>query len=125
MAEFHIHGSPDEGFHWRLVTDKKEPLAASRRPYVLKAHCLRGIEIARHGKARVTLYHDAAGRWHWKLVAPNGRTIAHSVDPCTSKEECVEAADRAGKAAVIAVLHDRSTGTRMRQAPRDPDRRFP
>lgn len=36
------------------------------------------------------VYKDKAGEYRWRLVAPNGRSIADSGEGYSSKESCLE-----------------------------------
>lgn len=40
--------------------------------------------------AKFEMYESSNGEWRWRLVAPNGRTIADSGEGYSSKQACQE-----------------------------------
>jgi uncharacterized protein YegP (UPF0339 family) len=40
--------------------------------------------------AKFEMYESSNGEWRWRLVAPNGRTIADSGEGYSSKQSCEE-----------------------------------
>jgi uncharacterized protein YegP (UPF0339 family) len=45
---------------------------------------------------KLTLYQDKAGKWRWRRVAPNGKTVGASSEGYNNRADCVANAQRLG-----------------------------
>jgi len=51
-------------------------------------------KLFRRKPDRTEVYQDAAGKWRWRRIAPNGEIIADSAESYSRKYDAKRAADR-------------------------------
>ncbi|WP_222917770.1 DUF1508 domain-containing protein [Natrinema sp. SYSU A 869] len=88
-------------WHWRLVTDDREVVAASTEPHADAAAATTAIERVRQQASEADLiefenaafqvYEADSGEWRWRLIDEDGNVLADSGEEHTSRREAAEA----------------------------------
>jgi len=98
-GEFEVHPT-DEGWHWRLVTEEREVVAASTDAYAdaAEAEAAVGAVCERVGVADLIEFENAAfqqyesgGRWRWRLIDEDGNVMADSGEDYATRGEVGDA----------------------------------
>ncbi|SEW09642.1 DUF1508 domain-containing protein [Natrinema salifodinae] len=88
-------------WHWRLVTDDREVVAASTEPHADAESATAAIERVRQQASEADLiefenaafqvYEADSGEWRWRLIDEDGNVLADSGEEHTSRNEAAEA----------------------------------
>ncbi|MGQ3410915.1 DUF1508 domain-containing protein [Natrinema sp. LN54] len=88
-------------WHWRLVTDDREVVAASTEPHADAEAATTAIERVREQASEAELiefenaafqvYEADSGEWRWRLIDEDGNVLADSGEEHTSRGEAAEA----------------------------------
>ncbi len=88
-------------WHWRLVTDDRDVVAASTEPHPDAASATDAIERVRQQASEAELiefenaafqvYEADSGEWRWRLIDEDGNVLADSGEEHTSRGEAAEA----------------------------------
>ncbi|WP_265108288.1 YegP family protein [Halosolutus halophilus] len=91
----------ESGWHWRLVTDDREVVAASSDPYADAESASAAIERVREQardaefiefeNAAFRVYESDAGEWRWRLLDEDGTVLADSGAEHASRGDAAEA----------------------------------
>ncbi|WP_049890110.1 DUF1508 domain-containing protein [Natronorubrum sulfidifaciens] len=93
-------GEPTPDWHWRLVTDDREVVAASTEPHPDADTATEAIQRVREQASEADLiefehaafqvYEADSGEWRWRLIDEDGNVLADSGDEHTSRGEAAE-----------------------------------
>ncbi|OAQ54751.1 hypothetical protein HTG_04085 [Natrinema mahii] len=88
-------------WHWRLITDDRDVVAASTEPHPDAASATDAIERVRQQASEAELiefenaafqvYEADSGEWRWRLIDEDGNVLADSGEEHTSRGEAAEA----------------------------------
>jgi len=88
-------------WHWRLVTDDRDVVAASTEPHADAETATTAIERVRQQASEAELiefenaafqvYEADSGEWRWRLIDEDGNVLADSGEEHTSRGEAAEA----------------------------------
>ena len=91
---------PTPDWHWRLVTDDREVVAASTEPHPDADTATEAIQRVREQASEAELiefehaafqvYEADSGEWRWRLIDEDGNVLADSGDEHTSRGEAAE-----------------------------------
>ena len=98
-VEYTDEGGPD--WHWRLVTEDRDVVAASTEPHPDAESATEAIERVREQASEADLiefehaafqvYEADDGEWRWRLIDEDGNVLADSGEEHTSRSEAAEA----------------------------------
>ena len=111
MGTFIIKKTPSGAFNFSLLAANKEKIAVASQVYTTKASCKTGMASVGKNAARCIaedriedqtlknpttktcpkfeVYFDKAGLYRYRLIAPNGESIAMSEEGYKSKSGCL------------------------------------
>ncbi|RKD97922.1 YegP family protein [Halopiger aswanensis] len=95
------NGAATQDWHWRLVTDDREVVAASTEPHADAETATAAIERVREQASEADLiefeeaafqvYEADSGEWRWRLIDEDGNVLADSGEEHASRSEAAEA----------------------------------
>lgn len=94
---FEVYEDAAEEWRWRLRHRNGNILADSGEGYAARGGAIDGITAVREyveDQDNIEVYEDNAGKWRWRLTAPNNEIIADSGEGYASKSGCEDAVDR-------------------------------
>ena len=130
MGKFVIKKTPT-GFNFSLYAANKEKIAVSSQVYTTKSACKKGMEsVGKHAVKCIAedrvedqtlkkpetktcpkfeIYFDKAGLYRYRLIAPNGESIAMSEEGYKSKSGCLNGIKSVANNAIDAAIIDETT----------------
>jgi len=99
-SEFEKYEDKAGEWRWRLIAPNGKIIADSGEGYISESNLEDAMErVKKYMKKADTLdvskgafdvYKDKAGKWRWRLIAPNGKIIADSGEGYSSKQKAVQ-----------------------------------
>lgn len=128
MGKFIIKKTPSGAFNFSLLASNKQKIAVSSQIYTTKGACKKGMESVGKNAQRCIdenrivdltlktpeektcpkfeIYLDKAGMFRYRLIAPNGESLAISEDGCKSKSSCMNGIKSVGVNAINSQIED-------------------
>lgn len=128
MGKFIIKNTPSGAFNFSLLASNKQKIAVSSQVYTTKGACKKGMESVGKNAQRCIdenrivdltlktpeektcpkfeIYLDKAGMFRYRLIAPNGESLAISEDGYKSKISCMNGIKSVGVNAMNSQIED-------------------
>lgn len=128
MGKFIIKKTPSGAFNFSLLASNKQKIAVSSQVYTTKGACKKGMESVGKNAQRCIdenrivdltlktpeektcpkfeIYLDKAGMFRYRLIAPNGESLAISEDGYKSKSSCMNGIKSVGVNAINSQIED-------------------
>lgn len=128
MGKFIIKKTPSGAFNFSLLASNKQKIAVSSQVYTTKGACKKGMESVGKNAQRCIdenrivdltlktpeektcpkfeIYLDKAGMFRYRLIAPNGESLAISEDGYKSKSSCMNGIKSVGVNAMNSQIED-------------------
>ncbi len=128
MGKFIIKKTPSGAFNFSLLASNKQKIAVSSQVYTTKGACKKGMESVGKNAQRCIdenrivdltlktpeektcpkfeIYLDKAGMFRYRLIAPNGESLAISEDGYKSKISCMNGIKSVGVNAMNSQIED-------------------
>ena len=128
MGKFIIKKTPSGAFNFSLLASNKQKIAVSSQVYTTKGACKKGMESVGKNAQRCIdenrivdltlktpeektcpkfeIYLDKAGMFRYRLIAPNGESLAISEDGYKSKSSCMNGIKSVGVNAMNSQVED-------------------
>lgn len=128
MGKFIIKKTPSGAFNFSLLASNKQKIAVSSQVYTTKGACKKGMESVGKNAQRCIdenrivdltlktpeektcpkfeIYLDKAGMFRYRLIAPNGESLAISEDGYKSKISCMNGIKSVGVNAINSQIED-------------------
>lgn len=128
MGKFIIKKTPSGAFNFSLLASNKQKIAVSSQVYTTKGACKKGMESVGKNAQRCIdenrivdltlktpeektcpkfeIYLDKAGMFRYRLIAPNGESLAISEDGYKSKISCMNGIKSVGVNAMNSHIED-------------------
>ena len=128
MGKFIIKKTPSGAFNFSLLASNKQKIAVSSQVYTTKGACKKGMESVGKNAQRCIdenrivdltlktpeektcpkfeIYLDKAGMFRYRLIAPNGESLAISEDGYKSKSSCMNGIKSVGVNAKNSQIED-------------------
>lgn len=128
MGKFIIKNTPSGAFNFSLLASNKQKIAVSSQVYTTKGACKKGMESVGKNAQRCIdenrivdltlktpeektcpkfeIYLDKAGMFRYRLIAPNGESLAISEDGYKSKSSCMNGIKSVGVNAMNSQIED-------------------
>lgn len=128
MGKFVIKKTPSGGFNFSLLASNTQKIAVSSQVYTTKGACKKGMESVGKNAQRCIdenrivdltlktpeektcpkfeIYLDKAGMFRYRLIAPNGESLAISEDGYKSKSSCMNGVKSVGVNAINSQIED-------------------
>ena len=128
MGKFIIKKTPSGAFNFSLLASNKQKIAVSSQVYTTKGACKKGMESVGKNAQRCIdenrivdltlktheektcpkfeIYIDKAGMFRYRLIAPNGESLAISEDGYKSKSSCMNGIKSVGVNAMNSQIED-------------------
>ncbi|MBS7305001.1 MAG: DUF1508 domain-containing protein [Eubacteriales bacterium] len=128
MGKFIIKKTPSGAFNFSLLASNKQKIAVSSQVYTTKGACKKGMESVGKNAQRCIdenrivdltlktpeektcpkfeIYLDKAGMFRYRLIAPNGESLAISEDGYKSKSSCMNGINSVGVNAMNSQIED-------------------
>ena len=128
MGKFIIKKTPSGAFNFSLLASNKQKIAVSSQVYTTKGACKKGMESVGKNAQRCIdenrivdltlktpeektcpkfeIYLDKAGMFRYRLIAPNGESLAISEDGYKSKSSCMNVIKSVGVNAMNSQIED-------------------
>lgn len=128
MGKFIIKKTPSGAFNFSLLVSNKQKIAVSSQVYTTKGACKKGMESVGKNAQRCIdenrivdltlktpeektcpkfeIYLDKAGMFRYRLIAPNGESLAISEDGYKSKSSCMNGIKSVGVNAMNSQIED-------------------
>lgn len=128
MGKFIIKKTPSGAFDFSLLASNKQKIAVSSQVYTTKGACKKGMESVGKNAQRCIdenrivdltlktpeektcpkfeIYLDKAGMFRYRLIAPNGESLAISEDGYKSKSSCMNGIKSVGVNAMNSQIED-------------------
>ena len=128
MGKFIIKKTPSGAFNFSLLASNKQKIAVSSQVYTTKGACKKGMESVGKNAQRCIdenrivdltlktpeektcpkfeIYLDKAGMFRYRLIAPNGESLAISEDGYKSKSSCMNGIKSVGVNAMNSHIED-------------------
>lgn len=128
MGKFIIKKTPSGAFNFSLLASNKQKIAVSSQVYTTKGACKKGMESVCKNAQRCIdenrivdltlktpeektcpkfeIYLDKAGMFRYRLIAPNGESLAISEDGYKSKSSCMNGIKSVGVNAMNSQIED-------------------
>lgn len=128
MGKFIIKKTPSGAFNFSLLASNKQKIAISSQVYTTKGACKKGMESVGKNAQRCIdenrivdltlktpeektcpkfeIYLDKAGMFRYRLIAPNGESLAISEDGYKSKSSCMNGIKSVGVNAMNSQIED-------------------
>lgn len=128
MGKFIIKKTPSGAFNFCLLASNKQKIAVSSQVYTTKGACKKGMESVGKNAQRCIdenrivdltlktpeektcpkfeIYLDKAGMFRYRLIAPNGESLAISEDGYKSKSSCMNGIKSVGVNAMNSQIED-------------------
>ena len=129
MDKFYIEKTPSGCFNFSLIATNKEKICVSSQVYKSKDSCKKAIasviknskrcieenrieDLTLQKKAeplgfpKFEIYLDKAGMFRYRLIAPNGESLAISEDGYKSKSSCMNGIKSVGVNAMNSQIED-------------------
>ena len=128
MGKFIIKKTPSGAFNFSLLASNKQKIAVSSQVYTTKGACKKGMESVGKNAQRCIdenrivdltlktpedktcpkfeIYLDKAGMFRYRLIAPNGESLAIREDGYKSKSSCMNGIKSVGVNAMNSQIED-------------------
>ena len=128
MGKFIIKKTPSGAFNFSLLASNKQKIAVSSQVYTTKGACKKGMESVGKNAQRCIdenrivdltlkmpeektcpkfeIYLDKADMFRYRLIAPNGESLAISEDGYKSKSSCMNGIKSVGVNAMNSQIED-------------------
>ena len=128
MGKIIIKKTPSGAFNFSLLASNKQKIAVSSQVYTTKGACKKGMESVGKNAQRCIdenrivdltlktpeektcpkfeIYLDKAGMFRYRLIAPNGESLAISEDGYKSKSSCMNGIKSVGVNAMNSQIED-------------------
>lgn len=128
MGKFIIKKTPSGAFNFSLLASNKQKIAVSSQVYTTKGACKKGMEsVGKNAQRSIDenrivdltlktpeektcpkfeIYLDKAGMFRYRLIAPNGESLAISEDGYKSKSSCMNGIKSVGVNAMNSQIED-------------------
>ena len=128
MGKFIIKKTPSGAFNFSLLASNKQKIAVSSQVYTTKGACKKGMESVGKNAQRCIdenrivdltlktpeektcpkfeIYLDKAGMFRYRLIAPNGESLAISEAGYKSKSSCLNGIKSVGVNAMNSQIED-------------------
>ena len=128
MGKLIIKKTPSGAFNFSLLASNKQKIAVSSQVYTTKGACKKGMESVGKNAQRCIdenrivdltlktpeektcpkfeIYLDKAGMFRYRLIAPNGESLAISEDGYKSKSSCMNGIKSVGVNAMNSQIED-------------------
>lgn len=128
MGKFIIKKTPSGAFNFSMLASNKQKIAVSSQVYTTKGACKKGMESVGKNAQRCIdenrivdltlktpeektcpkfeIYLDKAGMFRYRLIAPNGESLAISEDGYKSKSSCMNGIKSVGVNAMNSQIED-------------------